>query len=293
MSDIVHEFEMEYRDFKMKVKGERDFVETKIGDVPQMVDKLLSVPRSMDDQDINEKEQQKALAEAKPKMIDISLSEFLKQKKFRSNIDIVLGIGYYLEKYKGVSCFSSNDIKLEAKSSKQPSLGNITECLNRSVTKAFVRQDNKIKGVNQYTLTINGEAYIENYEPKDTKGQSKRKNNKSSKPKTPSIYSSLTREQLSLDNYPTLKELKDFKSKMVLAMYIITTENKGEYFSVNDLSFILTDVFGESVTDNQINGVINRNTDWFNKLKDEKSKVTYKLLNKGNDFAGSIIKGQD
>jgi hypothetical protein len=78
---------------------------------------------------------------------------------------------------------------------------------------------------------------------------------------------------------------------MMMALYMITQERKGEWFKVTDVEYILTDVFGESVTRKQIEGVFARNKTWFRSEKAENGnkEVKRKLLNSGLEFAKGLL----
>ena len=74
-----------------------------------------------------------------------------------------------------------------------------------------------------YTLTTKGIEYVERYTPKDF---TEKKNSKGKKPrpKRESIYCNINPDELNLSNYCEIKELKSFKEKMMVVMYIITNE---------------------------------------------------------------------
>ena len=94
-----------------------------------------------------------------------------------------------------------------------------------------------------------------------------------------------------MSNYPEIKKLHDFKEKMVMVMYIITNEKVGEWFSTADIMYLLTDVFGEAATVDQVNGVFKREKLWFTDKHSEENKreLKRKLLNQGIDFAQSLM----
>ena len=73
--------------------------------------------------------------------------------------------------------------------------------------------------------------------------------------------------------------------------YFITNENKGEWFTTEDVLCLLSDIFGEPATINQINGVFRREKTWFKTEQsgDKGKTVKRKLLNQGKDFAVSLI----
>lgn len=142
-----------------------------------------------------------------------------------------------------------------------------------------------------YKLSDSGLKYVEALQPKENK--EKKATTKSRKPrtKTESQYKDLNIDDLNLDKYPQIKALKGIKAKMIMAMHMITSEKKGEWFTASDASHILIDKFGESATEAQIKGVFKNNKTWFKSENIEGSNrdVKRKLLNGGKQFAESLM----
>ena len=91
-----------------------------------------------------------------------------------------------------------------------------------------------------YMLTNEGLIYIENYVPKDLSNDKKRSQPKKDRSESVSKYSMIKAEELNLNTYPSLKDLSSEKDRVVMIMYILTNENKGEWFTVNDVVDIFT-----------------------------------------------------
>ncbi|MEO3944058.1 hypothetical protein [Gorillibacterium sp. CAU 1737] len=74
-------------------------------------------------------------------------------------------------------------------------------------------------------------------------------------------------------------------------MFIIFNEGKGDSFSVSDIQFILTDIFGLPASIDQINGVFKHNKNWFKSEQDpvNKKALRKKLLEGAKDYAIGII----
>jgi len=92
----------------------------------------------------------------------LSIREFIQQLGPKKHIDITLAFGYYLEKYQGVTEFTSADInncyyeaKLEA--------SNTSLMVVRNIRRGFLMPSKKsvAKGKNRYTLTTSGEQFVE------------------------------------------------------------------------------------------------------------------------------------
>jgi len=88
-----------------------------------------------------------------------------------------------------------------------------------------------------------------------------------------------------------VKSLSGSKEQVIMAMYIVTNEGKEEWFTVDDLIFLLVNVFEVPADADKINGVFKRNKSWFVSEQDANNKKAYrrKLLSAAKDFAQSII----
>lgn len=221
-----------------------------------------------------------------------SINEFLKGKGFCTFNDLTLGIAYYCEKFEDKQNFSSDEIRDCFLLAKRKLPSNISECIRQLNIKGYIQPvANRDTEVKRYSLTTSGEEYIDEFRAKAiSEGKTIVKPRKT-RNKNPSIYLSCSKEDLQLGNYPELKSLKTFKEKMMLALYIITTEQKGEYFTTEDVICIMTHLFGEKANYNQINGVFRRESMWFNEQSDSMNKkiVRRKLLNGGLEFARTLI----
>lgn len=80
---------------------------------------------------------------------------------------------------------------------------------------------------------------------------------------------------------------------MMLILYIITNEGKGEWFTTADVLCLMTDIFGESATKDKVNGVFKREKRWFKSENvDGNNKLVHrKLLNEAKSFAQSLGTG--
>ena len=76
-----------------------------------------------------------------------------------------------------------------------------------------------------------------------------------------------------------------------MVLYIVTNEKAGEWFTTPDVLYLLTDVFGEPATKDQVNGVFKRERLWFKteNVADNKRDVKRKLLNQGITYAKSLL----
>ena len=168
---------------------------------------------------------------------------------------------------------------------------NISMSLNRLAQKGLIMDatDVEQKTPKPYRVSSEGIEYIKAYVPKEDK---EKKTTKAHKPhtKSKSSYTTLNCDELNLDKYPEVKKFKDFKEKMMIILYIITKEEKGEWFTVSDVLCLMTDIFGEAATADQVNGVFRREKLWFKTehMEGNGKEVKRKLLNKGIEYAESL-----
>lgn len=85
-------------------------------------------------------------------------------------------------------------------------------------------------------------------------------------------YVSITADDLNTRNYPAVKSLSGAKEQIIMAMYIVTNEGKGEWFTVEDIIHLLINVFEVSADKDKVNGVFKRNKGMFASEQDPANK---------------------
>lgn len=220
-----------------------------------------------------------------------SLTSFISGIGSLSDQDFVLFAAYYYEKKDGIQVqFSKNTVEQYYEDARRKKYSNISELLRQLTIKGFIMDapNSEKKSPKFYILTAHGLEYLQSYQPKQGESKKAASHSKKVHAKIQSSYVGIDIDALNLSNYPAIKELKDFKEKMLVVMYIVTHENAGEWFTVNDIMFLLTDIFGEPATIDQINGVFKREKLWFKTEKNE-TGMARKLLNNGISYAQGII----
>jgi hypothetical protein len=286
-----HSVKLEYNGFKLELKGERGFIDEKIGDMGALLEKILSTPPSYnaleDKNDMLISDTSEPIASGK--IGSESIREFLNRKNFATNIDTTLGVGYYIEMQCGLEDFSKIEIEEYMRKAKYQVPNNVSLSIFQNAEKGYFQESINETKPKRYCLTDTGIKYVESFTGNETKEKAKGPKAKRSRGKIPSSYESLTREGLNLDKYPRIIDLSSFKDKMIVSMYIISSQGKGEYFSVNDILFIMLNIFGEKATIDQITGVLTREPTWFNKDTSTRPNK-FKLLSRAEDQAQKIIK---
>lgn len=221
-----------------------------------------------------------------------SLSSYITQFGQIGEQDFALISAYYDEKKNGNKSFTSDHIKQYYNDARRNKCANASDLLLKLVQKGLIMDDPDAerKTPKAYILTSQGISYVENYKPKEETEKKYAKVRKLRK-KTESEYEGINVDSLNLENYPEVKSLKDFKEKMMTILYIITNEKAGEWFTTADVLYLMTDVFGEAATEDQVKGVFKREKLWFKpeNIEGNKRNIKRKLLNKGIEYAQTLI----
>ena len=225
-----------------------------------------------------------------------SLSSFLKEYGSLSDQDFTLFAAYFDEKKNGTKAFSNENVKQYYQEGRRPAYSNNFMLLRGLIKKGYIMDTstpNDAPPGKYYMLTDAGISYIENYIPKEDSGDKKksRTNVKKSASKVSEAYVSITADDLNTKNYPAVKSLHGPKEQVIMVMYIVSSEGKGEWFTVDDIIHLLVNVFEVPADKEKVNGVFKRNKSWFFSETDPINKKAFrrKLLYGGKDFATSII----
>ncbi|MCR8657261.1 hypothetical protein [Paenibacillus endoradicis] len=226
-----------------------------------------------------------------------SLPSFIRNFGRLNDQDFALIAAYFDEKKNGTSMFSSENIKRYYAEARKIEYSNISELLRQLAKKGMIMDapNPETKSPKQYVLTSEGILYVELYVPKGESQDRKTKSRpKKTRSRAESIFANLSADDMSLNKYPVIKKLNSFKEQMLLTMYIIVNEGKGDTFTVLDIQYLMTDILGLPASIDQINGIFQKNKSWFKSEQDTNNKkaVRRKLLEGAKDFAKKII-GED
>ena len=227
---------------------------------------------------------------------DLSRTRYIAQFGQIGEQDFALISAYYDEKKNGNTSFTSDNVKQYYNDARRNKFSNVSVLLGKLAQKGLIMDDPNAerKTPKAYILTSQGIDYVENYSPKE---ETEKKHTKARKPrkKAESEYGGINVDSLNLKNYPEVKSLKYFKEKMMTILYIITNEKAGEWFTTTDVLCLMTDIFGEAATKDQVNGVFKREKLWFKagNVDGSNREVKRKLLNKGIEYAQSLVGGTE
>lgn len=223
-----------------------------------------------------------------------SLSSFIGNYGVIGDQDFTVLAAYYDEKKNGTEFFTSETVKQYYNDARRTQYSNVSGLLRRLVQKGLIMDNPNSEKTTpkQYILTDFGLNYAKTYQPnKENSEKPKKARTKRAHSTIVSTYSSLCADDLNLCNYPEIKSQKTFKKQMILLLFIVTKEGKGEFFTVADIQYLMTDMLGLPASIDQINGIIEKNKSWFKKEQDENNKKAYKrkLLQGALDFAQAIV----
>lgn len=226
----------------------------------------------------------------------ISLSSYIKQYGDVNEQDFTLLAAYFYEIKHGIKVFSIEDVKKFYPEARRPIPKNPSMSLYSLAQKGYIMDADSPAGDDKsgkwYMISEDGISYIKSYTPKENKGEKKKAHTKQRKvTANTSTYSQINADDLNIKNYPAIKTFSGTKEQVVLAMYIVTNEKKGEWFTIDDVVYLLTNVFEISTNSKKVGGVFDRNKSMFFCEQDPSNKKAYrrKLLSGAKDFAKDLI----
>lgn len=222
-----------------------------------------------------------------------SLSSFLSKYGNYSEQDFVLLSAYYDEVKNKNESFSSETVKKYYAEARRKEYSNVSELLRQLAKKGLIMDapNSEEKGCKQYILTTDGIKYIREYVPKMEDAKPKKAMRKPKTTVQESRYASLNADCLKPEKYVDVCSLDKFLDQMIMVMYIVTKENLGEWFTTEDVQYLLTKMLGLPATRDQVNGVYKRNKKWFDTQKDTNNPKAnaYRLLDGGKKHAESLL----
>lgn len=93
---------------------------------------------------------------------ELSVKEFLLEKRPKDDIQKTLGIGYYLEKYRKTRPFNVKDLTDGFQAAKEKIPGNMSDKVAKNIQKGYMMPMKEKKDkLFAYQLTNSGEKYVE------------------------------------------------------------------------------------------------------------------------------------
>ena len=110
-----------------------------------------------------EKELQKNPSPSGSKKRNLSVNEFLREKKPASAIDTILVIAVYHERFSGADSFSANDLLDLIRKAKQKKPADINDLVNKNISKGYFEEDKAGEdGKKRWYVTSSGSELVDN-----------------------------------------------------------------------------------------------------------------------------------
>ena len=236
-----------------------------------------------------------AISQVENDLSRTSLAAFLKKFGPLTEQNFILFSAFFDEKKNGRKQFSSEDAKRYYAEARRQIPKNVSMAIHRLAESGYIMDAPKsedAKSGNCYMLTEQGISYIDTYVPKENTGEKKvRSKVRKTTSEISEAYVHITADDLNVTAYPPIKNLSATKEQVIMAMYIVTNEGKGEWFTVDDVIHLLVTVFDVSANYDMVNGVFQRNRSMFavENKQNNKKVLLRRLLSGAKDFAVSII----
>lgn len=220
-----------------------------------------------------------------------SIASFLNDKKFSTDVELVMGVGYYIECIEKNGIFTSKDVENKLIEARKAKPKNISQMLTQNIKKGYLREcADKKDNLKAYSVLDEGIKWCESYVAPTTDSKKKTTRAKhNGNPESPLLAFSL--DELNLDNYCDISQISKFNEQMIVVMYIYTKEKDIEYFSFNDIVAVFKTKFKLPATDRKVRYAFDNGGIMFDK-KVEKKIAYHKLMNAGIKEAERIINQQ-
>lgn len=221
-----------------------------------------------------------------------SLAGFLREKKFGTGVEVVMGVAYYIEYIEHAGVFNSKDIETALDEARQEKPGNISQMIVQNIKKGYLREMKEKKdGLKAYCVLEKGKNWCEEYVAHIS--DTKKKNTKAKAQRTTqdSPLLAISLDELNLEKYCDVTQITKFNEQMLVVMLMYTREKNIEYFSFNDIVSVFKIKFKIPATDRKVRYAFDNGGTMFDK-KVEKKIAYHKLMNSGIKEAERIIAEQ-
>lgn len=221
-----------------------------------------------------------------------SLAGFLREKKFGTGVEVVMGVAYYIEHIEHADAFTSRDIEAALDDARQTKPVNIPQMIAQNIKKGYLRElKEKKDGLKAYCVLEKGKNWCEEYVPHVSDAKKKTTKAKSQRATPESPLLSIPLDELNLEEYCDVTQLTKFNEQMLVVMLMYTREKGIEYFSFNDIVSVFKTKFKIPATDRKVRYAFDNGGTMFDK-KVEKKIAYHKLMSSGIKEAERIIAEQ-
>ncbi len=221
-----------------------------------------------------------------------SLAEFLREKRFSTGVETVMGVAYFLQYNRDFNMLTSKDIEKALDDERQNKPANISQMLIQNIKKGYLRElKEKKEGLKGYCVLERGKSWCERYTHTANDPKKKATKIKTTKLGSESSLLSIPIDELNIDKYCDITQLPKFNEQMLVLMLMYTKEKGIEYFSFNDIVSVLKTKFKIPATERKVRYAFDNGGIMFDK-KVEKKVAYHKLMSGGIKEAERIIAEQ-
>ena len=221
-----------------------------------------------------------------------SIAAFLNEKKFATDVELVMGVGYYIECIEKAGIFTSKDVENKLNEARKGKPCNISQMLTQNIKKGYLRECSEKKdNLKAYSILGDGINWCEAYTVTESDVKKKATRSKPQKAAAESPLLSISLDELNLEKYCDVPKLNKFNEQMLVVMLIYTKEKQIEYFSFNDIVAVFKTKFKLPATDRKVRYAFDNAGTMFDK-KVEKKVAYHKLMSSGIKEAERIVSEQ-
>lgn len=221
-----------------------------------------------------------------------SIAAFLNEKKFANDVDLVMGVGYFIECIEKTGIFTSKDIENKLTEARKGKPSNISHALSLNIKKGYLRECSEKKdNLKAYSILDDGIKWCESYKVVESDAKKKTARSKPTKASAESSLLSISLDELNLKKYCDVSKLSRFNEQMLVIMLIYTIEKQIKYFSFNDIVAVFKTKFNLPATDRKVRYAFDKGGTMFDK-KVEKKVAYHKLMSNGTKEAERVVSQQ-
>src|SRR2546430_8087789 len=127
----------------------------------QIAERLLSLEKRMTELEVRLSDRPAPQRPIDAK--EVSVKEFVIEKKPSNDVEKTLVIGYFLERYAGIAPYNVDDLSRHFQLAKEAIPGNINDKVNMNIKKGHMAEAREKKNKKKaWMLTNSGERFVEN-----------------------------------------------------------------------------------------------------------------------------------
>lgn len=262
--------------------------------VSPVVNQKVEYVQTIDNQDMVEEEiKPKANLMNKEDRHYESIASYLNSMNFSTDVEVIMGIAYYLEIFEEKEWFTSKDLQEKLTEARRSKLSNPSSFISANIKKGYLQElPEKMEGKKAYRLLNNGIKWCENYKPNNTdtikKTNGTKTNGSKAKKKNSSPLLDINMDELNLSSYCDITKIDNIEDQVLVMMYIYTKERGIDCFSYDDIVSVFKVKLKIQINERKVRYIFDKGGLMFDKNKKD-GRVCHKLMSSGVQKAERII----